>query len=539
MKTLDDAYAVFQNPYATYDDMQAAQSFIEANESLAPVRGLITPEEGYTYGDIVPLRTNQATGERELTVPMFAREGAQSLLNIAEGTQTGVVNPEDVMNVMPMGGAASLLDEGIEGGFSAGMFIGRNNPRFNEESLKVARDLRAQGDSNRRIFEETGDQTGTATFFGRDDQPRQEISDSNKINFGYIGNVLGGIGPDKPHYAPMLDLEDTTFISDPDYLRMISGRTEAVPSVKLMSHDEAMKELGTLGSFDPDTLQIKLNPYRNDPSTEGGYAKRTPDEIRSTLLHELQHKIQGDDDLSLGTNSGRSMEGAKDFVNKAMYVLKDQKDLVEADRAKLKDFRKAERVDQLYEDSQRLRNSSDPLTVETARKTIEAHKEYPEFRAAYQQMAGKPPKDGTPENREWWAGLSAYMADGIRDTISYSMALNADRDVARTMANIAYERAYGKPSDKLNQMRDIVSTIKQFKRDALNPNSSQDPAYTLYRRKLGEVEARATQRRENLADRDRARLFPEDIYDVDPQSVYFEPKYVTPESLLGMGVKRN
>lgn len=539
MKTLEDAYAVFQNPYATYDDMQAAQSFIEANESLAPVRGLITPEEGYTYGDIVPLRTNQATGERELTVPMFAREGAQSLLNIAEGTQTGVVNPEDVMNVMPMGGAASLLDEGIEGGFSAGMFIGRSNPRFNEESLKVARDLRAQGESNRLIFDETGEQTGTATFFGRDDQPRQEISDANKLSYSYIENALKDIGPNQPKYSTMLDLEDTAFVSDPDYLRMIAGRTEAVPSIRFMTHDEAIKDLSTVGSFDRDTLNIKLNPYKPDPSAKDGYVKRTPDEIRSTVLHELQHKVQGDDDLSRGANSDNSLSGSKEFVDQAESVFKSQKDLVEADRAKLKDFRKAERVDQLYEDSQRLRNSSDPLTVETARKTIEAHKEYPEFRAAYQQMAGKPPKDGTPENREWWAGLSAYMADGIRDTISYGMALNADRDVARTMANIAYERAYGKPSEKLNQLRDITSIIKQFRRGAMNPNSSQDPAYTLYRRKLGEVEARATQRRENLADRDRARLFPEDIYDVDPQSVYFEPKYLTPESLLGMGVKRN
>jgi hypothetical protein len=232
------------------------------------------------------------------------------------------------------------------------------------------------------------------------------------------------------------------------------------------------------------------------------------------------------------------MRESKDFVNRARYILNEQKDLVESDRAKLKDFRKAERVDQLYEDSQRLRNNSDPLMVETARKTIEAHKEYPELRAAYQQMAGKPPKDGTPENREWWAGLSAYMADEIRDTISYSMAINSDRDVARTMANIAYERAYGKPSEKLNQLRDSVSTINMFKRDALNPNSGEDPAYTLYRRKLGEVEARNTQRRETLADRDRLRIFPESMYDVDPQSVHFETEYLTPESLLGMGVKR-
>jgi len=441
------------------------------------------------------------------------------------------------MNIAPMGGVASLLDEGIEGGFTAGMFIGRNNPLFNEESLKLASDLKSKGESNRLIFDETGAQTGTPTFYGRDGQPRQEVTDANKISYQKLAAGLVEIGADSPNLSYNFDLAD--LIDDPNYLKMIAGAYNELPSVKLMSHAEAISNLNRLGSFDPDTKQIKLNPYSADPERSTGYTYKSPEELRSTLLHEIQHKIQQDNNLSGGSNQSQSMQESKDFANRAAYILKDQKDLVEADRYKLKELRKAERVDQLYEDSQRLRNTSDPLKVETARLTIEGHKEYPELRAAYQQKAGKPPKDGTPESREWWAGLSAYMADEIRDTIDYGMALNADKSTLRTMANIAYERAYGKPSEKLNYLRDIVSTIKQFRREGLNPNSSEDPAYLFYRRNLGETEARATQRRENLQDRDRARMFPEDTYDVDPQSVIFESRYLTPESLLGMGVRRD
>ena len=269
MRTLEDAYAVFQNPYATYSDMQAAQAFIDANESIAPVRGLIAPEEGYTYGDIVPIRTNQSTGERELTVPMMAREGAQSLLNIAEGTRTGVVNPEDVMNVMPMGGAASLLDEGIEGGFTAGMFVGRSNLAADPEKFKRAEEMFEAGTSPEVIHRETG------IYYGRDMQPRQEFSDVGALDMDVISKGVREVteAPGGSYIIPFSSL-----VKSPTH-KMMFGALDA-PRIKFMYDSEAKNNLDTGGYYNRSENTIVLNQYR--PSLTN--PKDTSQQTQMTLL---------------------------------------------------------------------------------------------------------------------------------------------------------------------------------------------------------------------------------------------------------------
>lgn len=322
MRTLEDAYAVFYDPYATPSDMQAAQSFIEANESLAPVRGLIAPEEGYTYGDIVPIRTNQATGQRELTVPMFAREGAQSLLNIAEGSQTGVVNPEDVMNVMPMGGAASLLDEGIEGGFAAGMFIARNNPAADKKAFDEAEKLWNKGESPREIYRQTG------IYYGRDMQPRQEISDAGQMDKKYLQAVLDVI-EQKGQYVVDGDIKSLDMqhlFPDENYRKMFFGNTperiemgstnDRLTSIGTMSKTMGADDTGLGGSYNSGFDRIMINPVTED--LEGNIIMRPIDDVESIIFHELQHGVQAKGLLEGGSNLDDGFNNYRRFVAKVI-----------------------------------------------------------------------------------------------------------------------------------------------------------------------------------------------------------------------------
>jgi hypothetical protein len=536
VKTLEDAYAVFQNPYATYSDMQAAQAFIDANESLAPVQGLIAPEEGYTYGDIVPIRTNQETGQRELTVPMMAREGVQSLLNIAQGSQTGVVNPEDVMNVMPMGGAASLLDEGIEGGFTAGMFIGRGNPVARKEAFDMASDLKNKGYSDREIYEITGDELGTSIFYGRDGNPRQEVSDAHKMSFDYINRSIDQVGPDKPHYAPYLDLGDSSFVSDPAYAKMIAGRTEAIPSITIMSHTDALNDLTLRGSFDPDTFSIKINPYRQDPSDPNGYVKRTPDEIRSTVLHEIQHKIQKDDGLSRGSNESRGMTEAQNFASKAQTIADDASAQVQNARSRVSDIGKAEKADEIYQIANALEKGVDPVSIGIIKKTMEVRPEYKRVRRAYEELNGPEPEAGSAGHQAWLSGLAVRLSDEIESTMKNKDLVGLPPDELKHRYNIAYRQAYNtKEAMNFDQLDQAAKDIGDRYMSLLH---TPDRNYTAYRRKLGEVEARNTQRREMMDDRARRSIYPEDIYDVDPQDIIFEPMFLNPDTLLGTKTPR-
>lgn len=320
MRTLEDAYAVFQDPYATYSDMQAAQSFIEANEALAPVRGLIAPEEGYTYGDIVPLRTNQATGERELTVPMMAREGVKSLLNVAEGSQTGVVNPEDVINIAPMGGVASLLDEGIEGGFTAGMFIARSNPAADKNAFDEAEKLWNKGETPREIYRQTG------IYYGRDMQPRQEVSDAGQMDKEYLQSVLDVIDQRGQYIVDggVKDIDITRLFPNEDYRAMFFGNTMArkhgmgatkdkFTSIGTLSKTMGGDDVGLGGSYGSGTDRILVNPVTED--LEGNIIMRPIDDIESTIFHELQHATQAKGNLEHGSNLDSGFNNYRSFVN--------------------------------------------------------------------------------------------------------------------------------------------------------------------------------------------------------------------------------
>ena len=523
MRTLEEAYAVFQNPYATYSDMQAAQSFIEANEALAPVRGLIAPEEGYTYGDIVPIRTNQATGERELTVPMMAREGAQSLLNVAEGTKTGVVNPEDVMNIMPMGGAASLLDEGIDGGFAAGMFVGRRNERADQKKFVRAEELLEKGETPERIYDETG------IYYGRDMKPRQEFSDKDIINKEYLAERINRkASTGEAFNMPLQDL-----LSNDQEALMMFRNSRGFPTVRFFPDDVATKRIGLRGSYSPQENIVYLNPYQTSFDYADTVEKADVDDVSSYLLHELQHSIQRTDNLTTGTMPENAMRAYNEFamdVSTSPVVREAERKLAEMDQPR-SELREANQADL----SKFFQGISISDNASRMAKYVFNDPVYQKNQQEILSELGMPPKKPTHKRNAWLNKAAEILSQKYADSVNTKELLELDRRQLKNLSNRLYRKAY--PNDSYDA-RAAISASDKLQRDASDLFMQRgDTDFKAYQRKLGEQEARAVQDRRNMTQAQLEARFPEMDYS-NPSQSYLDSVPTTVQGLLQLTRER-
>lgn len=528
--------ALLRDP-VTREEILAAQRA----QQFSPIRSLIAPEAGYTYGDIVPLRSSEEqrvigrtrSGQpirgRQIqpAVPTMLREGAESLVNLAEGTQTGMVNPEDVLNVMPMGAAASLLDEGIEGGFTAGMFIGRGNPRANPRAFEVADEMVAAGRRPEDIFRETYRETGDPVFVGRDSQLRQEVSDLGEVNAAPLAQAAQSAFDTQAVKPTSIKLSD---ITSPEYAAMFSGADrgsyvgDGLPKIYVQSYEEGL-ESSASASYNPVANYISLNPVRKDPIS-GDVRPSTEDELRSALIHELQHKVQGSDMLSTGSNTSISKERFDDAVR--LYDSKAIDEIVERDRqikSAMPRFSDVSRADtaKYYDELSRRDNVG-----QVARKIFSSAEWYRVGDSIVNELGPVPKRSGESRN-EWLRQAAARLADVFERQVTDKSLLDMDRKQLKSQYQKMYRRAFPKDSFE------VSTAVKDARRYIDNLREDTSP-YTLYRRTLGETEARATQTRENMTLEQRANVFPERSYDESPDRMIIDTELFqdTPQGLLNL-----
>lgn len=529
--------ALLRDP-VTREEILAAQRA----EQFAPVRSLLAPDAGYTYGNIIPLRTGN---QREMlgrtrsgqpiygrsvepTVPLALREGANSLLNLAEGTQTGMVNPEDVLNVMPMGAAASLLDEGIDGGFAAGMFIGRSNQRANPEAFRMAEEMAAAGRRSEDIYRETYQQTGSPVFVGRDSQLRQEISDAGEINASPLAQAAMDVFGNQSDKPVNINLSD---ITSPEYASMFSGADRGsyvgggIPSVRIQSYEEGLESGATAASYNPAANYINLNPIQRDPIS-GEVRPSTEEELRSALLHELQHKVQGADMLSTGANATiaqRRFDSAVQlYGSKAINEIADRDMQIRRAMPRFSDVSRADTA-KYYDELSRRDNVG-----QVARKIFNSSEWYRVGDSIVRELGPAPQRSGEARN-EWLRQAAARMANVFEQQVTDKSLLDLDRKQLKSEYQKMYRRAFPKDSFEVGQ---ALKNARQYI-DNLREDTSP---YTLYRRTLGETEARATQARENMTLEQRANVFPERSYDENPDRMIIDQELFqdTPQGLLNL-----
>lgn len=144
-------------------------------------------------------------------------------------------------------------------------------------------------------------------FDGVDGKPRFEIDDSGAKFNPKVGEKL-------PSDKKIIKMYAKGKINDEELDNLVKGH----PLEQFLDHPELYKNYPNVaktrvkidktlddaegGNFDGDTLRLNGN--------------RTPDQMRKTLLHEVQHRIQKQENFARGTNLEKS-GGFKDYHNNA------------------------------------------------------------------------------------------------------------------------------------------------------------------------------------------------------------------------------
>jgi hypothetical protein len=158
------------------------------------------------------------------------------------------------------------------------IFIGENAKTWDAAAAKRAEELETAGKDVGTIWRETG------TFRAPDGRWRQEINDANTVFVGEKG-VFGG------YRLPSGDYPKT-----PLDLLPHEKLKEAYPDIENIRISQPQKlpgqpDLGQRGSYAPPRKQ-KSGEFNTEMITMHDYESATPQDLRTTLIHELQHAIQ-------------------------------------------------------------------------------------------------------------------------------------------------------------------------------------------------------------------------------------------------------
>lgn len=216
--------------------------------------------------------------------------------------------------------ALSELTEMTQGGLlgmaEVGMFVGAGSKAFDKAMAFTASKLEKKGVSPQEIWKETG------TVRGPDGQWRQEISDKEafiKGNKPFEDVIMGA------YDRGVLETGDQLYKTNVGDVMYHNPLKQAYPELMGIETQMMRKGSNARGSLAKDIMNNEqILQVRKDLS---------PEEARSTMLHELQHGIQESEGFAAGGNAetmdrliGKAKE--RDFLIKQSNEWKSANDLV-------------------------------------------------------------------------------------------------------------------------------------------------------------------------------------------------------------------
>ncbi len=229
----------------------------------------------YNYGDVLPIAQNKETGSLTPAVPNFLRDVAGGVSDLVMGTQTGEVTPR----------ATQLMaSQAILGGLTAKpeantlyTFLGQNARNADKEALARAQSMEDKGLSAETTRKSTG------WFRGIDDQWRFEHSDlAGKVTGRkYLEAAVNNLYNNKPP-ATIGDI-----YHDPVLYKNY-------PELAKYPIEELPPELMNNASAAYSAPEKKFYVSRE--------TMESPD-LKSRLLHEIQHAIQHREGFAGGGNT--------------------------------------------------------------------------------------------------------------------------------------------------------------------------------------------------------------------------------------------
>lgn len=333
--------------------------------------------------------------------------------------------------------------------------------------LEKAQAMFAAGESNSRVFNETG------WFKGADGQLRFEINDQAASVVNPDATTLGGL------------------LDHPELFRLYPNMKNQPVSV------EKLRE-GSLGSYNPSTMQIKLQ-------------QDTPENLKSPLLHEVQHALQDIEGFSSGStpSDNYSQQQAKRFADNIL-----QNENAAKSRQAFYDTQGASaELSPLY--TAKYIDSLDALTEKALDgrakpRDITRLGEWYRWGDEIRSNLGPMPKKPGTERDYWIASAARQLRDkeleglGEYERLSYEDVLNrfeTPKDRANAINRIERRRSKTAPA-----AREYYLLTKRAK------EAQQLEAIDAYLQNAGEVEARNVQTR---LDPEKSKLFPWATQDYD------------------------
>ena len=372
--------------------------------------------------------------------------------------------------------------ETFDDDFTLFQFAGENARTADMTSLEQAKDMDKVGYDAELIREQTG------WFKGADSKWRFEISDKDaKVNRDVLENINSLDDLRAQREQLMSDIKafakerETNADAYPDgYLDdLISKRYDKIEKIDYdISHgyvSEPKTTLGELLQHDklyaayPSLKYMTVVVRTSKDLSSGGYSRSentiyldwrlSDNEIKSTLMHEIQHAIQDKENFSRGGNM--------EMANAYRKIIKTKE---------AKDFHKA--LERKITEAMAEQLQADNLTKETAKEVADAYGKY--LNAIF---------DDSLENEE-----ITKIEQGYYQLLD-KLGIDSER----------VENAY-----KAIQGRDLWQEAV----DETKSKLSDADAYEIYKAFAGEVEARNTQARMDMSDEERAATSPESTQDV-------------------------
>lgn len=281
----------------------------------------MTPEEARAEAEMKALGRRLATPQflnryaNRSTLRRLIDAGKQ-LIEYLRADEAGKLAIDETNKLIEMMDRAIMGANVHESGKGAGkkyLFIGEKADTADKMKLATAQQLINNGADPEQVRRETG------WFKGYDGKWRFEIDDSN---MEYSRN---GFNPDYLRYKELelkfisgtisdSELQELQNISQDikninfsrlDQFVKHKALFDAYPELKRVrvSFDSSMKENG---AFYPDTFSIKINPNAND--------------VKKTLLHEIQHAVQ----FTEGLTGGTGVKEVSPEVKNRVYILKEE-----------------------------------------------------------------------------------------------------------------------------------------------------------------------------------------------------------------------
>ena len=524
------AFGVFpqMQPYRSQQDITAS-----ANVPVDVLRGRIAGTRGL-FGDVVnqpipmvrPLQLlSQAfTGQQKYPDTEHYLETMPLKSNTPIGDVAGKIGSFAPINPMPaVKGYLSLLGNEINAGMTGQptrsvigqmtpkplqIFIGENAKTWNKEAAKTAVEMEKVGAKPEDIWSATG------TFRGAEGKLRQEISDVPAV---FREDQL----PQAPSVLSVATqyLRDKGVITNPNRDIASIGvpeelRQEAIDyaKTKLQQMEQPKTLLGNVFEHPellqayPDLANIKVgketsanyrgmfNPEKNTITTGGGLIGGSPDQSRSTMLHELQHAIQETEGMAKGGNPRAMPNIIRKQWSEELEPLQEANSKFRGNLMRLQ-----------AASGQQYLNSLDKLSVADNIKPSQVFRfsDWYKYSGDIHDALGKMPTRKSFARDEWLRRAAQIMKQKVVEERPHLLDYKLDEREANNLY-----RAASRGLDKTRKEAQAFDNIQRKYQELYKmPNEES------YMHLAGEAEARATQERLSLSEQERLAKYPYESYD--------------------------